>query len=269
MSRRECLEHLIAILAPNGSYAPPARPVQLIGHIFLGNLNNAESLPSLKRFGITHVLNCAGYRGPRSYDGTPYPGLGIDYVEIFAQDVDGYDITQHFPAAFRYLDGVRKQGGVALVHCAMGINRSAAICAAYLMEYSRMSLLQVIQLLKEKRSLVLTNSSFVQQLYDWADQRGRLGSNQQWANTIHKRAPRQQNTARAEQGSLTERCYSEGLKRPMSTRVCYAHEVRPAALFSYGKPTPSRMAWDSPSTANNYSESIFEKYLRDRLATPF
>lgn len=183
--RSDHLHHLQALLAADGAhYTPTATPARLLGHVYLGNLNNAESYPTLRNHGITHVLNCAAYKGRRSYSGTPYPGLGIDYVEIFADDVEGYDITQHFTAAFRYLDRVKQAGGTALVHCAMGINRSAAICAGYLLDHLGMPLIQAIRLLKDKRRVVLTNNSFVCQLYDWSQRRGQLGSQQQWHNSI-------------------------------------------------------------------------------------
>lgn len=153
----------------------PNEPDQCLPHVFLGSQLNAESLRLLRKYGITHVLNCAGYKGARpDPHASPYQGLDIDYYEFQAEDDETYNITQHFMESFNYLDGVRRCGGRALVHCALGINRSAAIVAAYMMVTSYSTLLDVINTLKRKRHLVLSNHGFQRQLVRFARTRGLL-----------------------------------------------------------------------------------------------
>ena len=61
----------------------PTQPTRLLDHVYIGSQSNAESLRLLRSLDITHVLNCAGYKGPRpSPDASPYEGLGIDYHEF-------------------------------------------------------------------------------------------------------------------------------------------------------------------------------------------
>ena len=81
---------------------------------------------------------------------------------------------KHFSEAFNYLDKVKRCGGVALVHCALGVNRSGAICAAYMMVTSHSTLLDTIKTLKRKRHIVLSNHGFQRQLVRYARAKGLL-----------------------------------------------------------------------------------------------
>ena len=65
-------------------------------------------------------------------------------------------------------------GGIALVHCAMGINRSATICVAYLISHQKMTLLRAVQLVKDRRRLCLTNRGFQLQLISFAKRKRML-----------------------------------------------------------------------------------------------
>lgn len=153
-----------------------SQPVELLSHVYLGSQLHAESLKILRRHGITHVLNCAGYLGPREKpEKSPYEGLGIDYLEFKASDADDYDMTQHFSQAIRYLDKVQQLGGRALVHCAMGINRSVAVAIAYIMWHKKnWPLLKTVQYVKDRRNLCLSNEGFCVQLVQYARAKGYL-----------------------------------------------------------------------------------------------
>lgn len=151
------------------------QPAQILPHMYIGNQSNAESLRLLRKLGITHVLNCAGFKGPRKNpDANPYEGLDIEYCEFKADDRDGYDMSQHFDAAFRYLDNAKRTGGTCLVHCALGINRSGITVVAYLMIYSKWPLLKAVEFVKKKRGVVLSNHGFQRQLIRFARQQSLL-----------------------------------------------------------------------------------------------
>jgi hypothetical protein len=59
-------------------------PSRILNHVYLGSQCNAEQLQLLRRLGVTHVLNCAGYKGRRESYTSPYDGYGIDYYEFQA-----------------------------------------------------------------------------------------------------------------------------------------------------------------------------------------
>ena len=154
---------------------PSCEPSRLMDHIYIGSQSNAENLRILRNLGITHVLNCAGYKGPKPFpNASPYEGLGIEYHEFEAEDSDSYDIVQIFPEAFRFLDEVKQTGGVALVHCNLGINRSSAVCVGYMMSRGGKTLLEATKAIKKKRNVVLTNKYFQRQLIRFAQQNGHL-----------------------------------------------------------------------------------------------
>ena len=153
---------------------PPRTVDQLNGHVFIGCQRNADDVATLRRLGITHVLHCAA---PSSRVRSPYGReSGVDaFLALPAEDQTDYDITQHFAEAFAFLDKAKRRGGRALVHCNLGINRSGAVCAAYLMVDQRTNLLDVVRLLKAKRSVVLWNRGFRLQLVRFARSRRLLG----------------------------------------------------------------------------------------------
>jgi len=87
------------------------------------------------------------------------------------QDSEDYDIKRHFPDAIAFLDDVKRARGRSLVHCNLGVNRSGAVCAAYLMVSERRTLLDVVAYLRARRSLVLANKGFRRQLVAFARER--------------------------------------------------------------------------------------------------
>ena len=76
-------EAMHAILSGEPCRGLVTQPTQLLPHVFIGSQSNAEDLSTMRSLGISHVLNCAGYKGPRpSPNASPYDGLGIDYYEF-------------------------------------------------------------------------------------------------------------------------------------------------------------------------------------------
>lgn len=142
-------------------------PTLLLPHLFIGNYRDAGDHDYLRAEGITHVLNCAAYR---QSDQNPYPEeSGVShYMQFHASDDWEYDILQHFDDSQAFIDHARLSGGRVLVHCALGVNRSGAICAAYIMLHNRMDLLQAARMLKEKRGRILTNRGFQQRIVNFA-----------------------------------------------------------------------------------------------------
>jgi len=76
-------EAMHAILSSEPCRGLVTEPTRLLPHVFIGSQSNAEDLSNMRRLGISHVLNCAGYKGPRpSPNASPYDGLGIEYYEF-------------------------------------------------------------------------------------------------------------------------------------------------------------------------------------------
>lgn len=67
-------------------------------------------------------------------------------------------------------DSVRNNGGRVFVHCQAGISRSATICLAYLMRTNRVKLDEAFEFVKQRRSIISPNFSFMGQLLQFESQ---------------------------------------------------------------------------------------------------
>lgn len=169
------LKRMKEIIEEFPNKGPPFYPTRLSPVLYIGSQRNADDITTLQRIGITHVLNCAGTRR-FDFSRSPYgPDSGIkDYLMIPAEDHDEFNIMSYFKDAISFINKAKYSNGKILVHCNLGVNRSGAICAAYLMMDLQMTLLEVITFLKTKRSVVLYNKSFRRQLYRYARNKGLL-----------------------------------------------------------------------------------------------
>nr|XP_010951501.2 dual specificity protein phosphatase 26 isoform X1 [Camelus bactrianus] len=130
--------------------------------LYLGDQEIASNHRELRRLGITHVLNASHSR----WRGTPeaYEGLGIRYLGVEAHDSPAFDMSIHFQAAADFIHRALSQpGGRILVHCAVGVSRSATLVLAYLMLYHRLSLVDAIKKVKDHRGII-PNRGFLRQL---------------------------------------------------------------------------------------------------------
>jgi hypothetical protein len=136
--------------------------------------------------GLRGGLNCCE---PWCADGPNYESLR--YRGFQAADEPGYPLLErHYDeGVWTFLDNARAaEHGRCLVHCAMGVNRSAAIVVAYrsaagvnaatVRHHDRMGmeLPPAVSLAKQARGAVLGNASFRAELVSFARHRGWLGS---------------------------------------------------------------------------------------------
>ena len=85
------------------------------------SLAAAKSIDLRRQFGITHLLSVC----------QDFPPEGPNHLIISVQDSEYDDILIHLPAACRFIQNTVESGGRVLVHCHMGISRSATVIAAY------------------------------------------------------------------------------------------------------------------------------------------
>lgn len=152
----------------------PSCPTQLLDHLFIGSYRDADDVDQLKTLGITHVLNCAAFRKTEE---SPYHSDSgvVQYKQFWANDAENYDILSHYSESEAFINAAKLRNGKVLVHCAMGVNRSGAICTAYMICTLQLTLIEVLQLIRQKRGQILCNTGFQRQLIRFARNRQLLG----------------------------------------------------------------------------------------------
>ncbi|XP_045614782.1 dual specificity protein phosphatase 3 [Procambarus clarkii] len=135
--------------------------------LYIGDLAAAKNKEYLKKVGITHVLNAA--QGNKfatvDTDAEFYKDVGIKYMGMKLLDIASANISQFFDSGSQFIDDALSSGGKVLVHCFMGISRSATVAAAYLMMVKNMTAIEAIQTLRKNRA-IYPNDGFLSQLAD-------------------------------------------------------------------------------------------------------
>lgn len=149
---------------PNTEPATPfsadrLQPVEILPHLFLGDIKIARSRETLKKAGVTRVLNVS--RLENSFESE------LLYKQIPVDDAPNVNLSEHFPEAFRFIDSARVNDERVLVHCQAGMSRSVTVIIAYLMHHMCMSLEQAYDFVKAKKSNIEPNFSFMGQLLDF------------------------------------------------------------------------------------------------------
>uniref|UniRef100_A0A8C5M5K3 Dual specificity protein phosphatase n=1 Tax=Leptobrachium leishanense TaxID=445787 RepID=A0A8C5M5K3_9ANUR len=129
--------------------------------LYLGDQEIAANRGELIQLRITHILNAthSRWRGAEGYE-----GMNISYMGIDAQDSPTFDMSVHFYTAADFIhNALRDKGGKILVHCAVGVSRSATLVLAYLMIHHDMTLVDAITTVKDRRGII-PNRGFLRQL---------------------------------------------------------------------------------------------------------
>lgn len=122
-------------------------PAKLTGYLFLGDFCAAEKKEQLKDLGITHILNVDDESECLFPD-------DFSYLHYKIED-GGKDpkIVECFEAATCFVRQALENGDRVLVHCFMGINRSATVAIAVLMNIEGWTLREAYEHVKACRSI--------------------------------------------------------------------------------------------------------------------
>ena len=126
--------------------------------LYIGSEMAAANKEMLKEIGITHIVNLNGHNTAAAFPD------GFQYYTVKMSDSCFEELDEEFWKAVDFTKNAILKGGRVLVHCRLGISRSAALCVAYLMEKKKMTFDQAFASLKSKRPAVNINQGFVEQL---------------------------------------------------------------------------------------------------------
>ncbi|CAK9084064.1 Dual specificity protein phosphatase 1 (AtDsPTP1) [Durusdinium trenchii] len=147
----------------NWQHRPEPQPALLCDWgLYLGGLAEASNAQLMKDLGIGAIVNTASSMCIYTPRGEVAP-REMRLLQFDAHDCDYPLLEKHFAEFEHFVSHSKAYNTKTLVHCQAGMNRSAGLCAAYLVYKERIPLVKAIRLMVEKRGLVLTNPSFVKQ----------------------------------------------------------------------------------------------------------
>ncbi|XP_020284092.1 protein phosphatase Slingshot homolog 2 isoform X2 [Pseudomyrmex gracilis] len=132
-------------------------PTEIFDHVYLGSEWNASNLEELQKNGVRHILNVT-----REIDNF-FPGM-FTYLNVRVYDDEKTDLLKHWDNTFKYITKAKMEGSKVLVHCKMGVSRSASVVIAYAMKAYNWDFSQAWKHVKEKRNCIKPNNSFLLQL---------------------------------------------------------------------------------------------------------
>ncbi|XP_014240169.1 protein phosphatase Slingshot isoform X3 [Cimex lectularius] len=133
------------------------KATEIFPHVYLGSEWNASNLEELNKNGVCHILNVT-----REIDNF-FPGM-FDYLNVRVYDDEKTDLLKHWDNTFKYITKAKKAGSKVLVHCKMGVSRSASVVIAYAMKAYSWDLKKALNFVQKKRQCIKPNSSFISQL---------------------------------------------------------------------------------------------------------
>nr|XP_046243342.1 protein phosphatase Slingshot homolog 1 isoform X2 [Scatophagus argus] len=146
----------------------------IFDHVYLGSEWNASNLEELQGTGVGYILNVT-----REIDNF-FPGT-FSYHNIRVYDEDATDLLAHWNDTYNFIVKAKKNHSKCLVHCKMGVSRSASTVIAYAMKEYGWSLEKAYNFVKQKRSITRPNPSFMRQL---AEYEGILDASKQRHNKL-------------------------------------------------------------------------------------
>uniref|UniRef100_A0A8I6APG2 protein-serine/threonine phosphatase n=1 Tax=Rattus norvegicus TaxID=10116 RepID=A0A8I6APG2_RAT len=135
-------------------------PTQIFEHVFLGSEWNASNLEDLQNRGVRYILNVT-----REIDNF-FPGV-FEYHNIRVYDEEATDLLAYWNDTYKFISKAKKHGSKCLVHCKMGVSRSASTVIAYAMKEYGWNLDRAYEYVKERRTVTKPNPSFMRQLEEY------------------------------------------------------------------------------------------------------
>uniref|UniRef100_A0A8C7UKB4 protein-serine/threonine phosphatase n=1 Tax=Oncorhynchus mykiss TaxID=8022 RepID=A0A8C7UKB4_ONCMY len=135
-------------------------PTEIFDHVYLGSEWNASNLEELQNSGVQYILNVT-----REIDNF-FPGV-FEYHNIRVYDEEATDLLAYWNDTYKFISRARKAGAKCLVHCKMGVSRSASTVIAYAMKEYGWDLERAFNYVKERRAVTKPNPSFMRQLEEY------------------------------------------------------------------------------------------------------
>lgn len=108
-------------------------------------------------FSVRHIINVT-----REIDNF-FPGI-FNYFNIRVYDDDKTNLLKYWDNTYKYITRAKSEGSKVLVHCKMGVSRSASVVIAYAMKAYNWDFHNALDHVKRQRSCIKPNKNFMSQL---------------------------------------------------------------------------------------------------------
>ncbi|KAG7479029.1 phosphatase Slingshot-like 2 isoform X1 [Solea senegalensis] len=135
-------------------------PTEIFEHVYLGSEWNASNMEELQNSGVRYILNVT-----REIDNF-FPGM-FEYHNIRVYDEEATNLLEYWNETYKFITKAKKAGAKCLVHCKMGVSRSASTVIAYAMKEYGWDLDTAFDYVKERRAVTKPNPSFMKQLEEY------------------------------------------------------------------------------------------------------
>ncbi|KAJ2900079.1 hypothetical protein GGI21_001637 [Coemansia aciculifera] len=139
-------------------------PQLIMPYLYLGGASNVCSSGGggqLRALEITHVLNVAR-------EVTTTPPMGVVYRHC-RWDHDEQDLERYFAECFAFIDGARLAQQGVLVHCQLGVSRSASLVIAYVMRTMGLGFTPAYEYVRLRAPCISPNLSLIAQLSEYGE----------------------------------------------------------------------------------------------------
>ncbi|XP_037531229.1 protein phosphatase Slingshot homolog 3 [Nematolebias whitei] len=156
------------------------KPSKIFDYLYLGSEWNAANFEELQKNNVGYILNVT-----REIDNF-FPE-SFTYMNVRVYDVESTDLLPHWSDTYNFINTARKTGQAVLVHCKMGVSRSASTVIAYAMKQQCWPLDVALAYVRDRRTIIKPNEGFMKQLQTYS---GILSASQQRHSALWKRKSR-------------------------------------------------------------------------------
>ncbi|KAJ1908395.1 hypothetical protein LPJ81_000104 [Coemansia sp. IMI 209127] len=142
-------------------------PQLIMPYLYLGGETNVAG-EQLRALGISHVLNVAREAtGPAVHlEAASDPSQAVRYRH-YEWDHNEPDLARYFGECFAFIDAARTRHQSVLVHCQLGVSRSASLVIAYVMRTMRMGFGAAYEYVRLRAPCISPNLSLIAQLHEY------------------------------------------------------------------------------------------------------
>ncbi|KAF2734922.1 dual specificity protein phosphatase-like protein PPS1 [Polyplosphaeria fusca] len=147
-------------------------PSRILPYMYLGNLGHANNPELLRELGITRILSVgeslSWTEGMRRQLNWPYENLmAVDRVQDNGVD----SLWDDFERCLSFIEAGKRDGGATLVHCRVGVSRSATICIAEVMNELNLTFPRAYCFVRARRLNVIIQPHlrFTYELLKWEE----------------------------------------------------------------------------------------------------